>query len=219
MQVKRSCISFILEIFNKCSFPYRFYQQKNKCIFIHIPKVAGTSILYALGKKSGGRDHLPWYVYYTASPKKFAAYFKFCFVRNPWDRVLSAYRYLKNGGNKTSDLSVAKAIISFESFDRFVIDGLGRGYFRSYLLFLPQSYFIIGPTNEVMVDFVGRYENIEEDYKIVADRLDLSKSLPRINVTQETDWNFYREAYCSNESISVIAEIYRQDIISFGYDF
>ena len=77
-------------------------------IFIHIPKVAGTSILSMLGKKYTGRDHLPWYVYYTANPVYFQNAFKFSFVRNPWDRTFSAYRYLLAGGNQRGDKEVSE---------------------------------------------------------------------------------------------------------------
>jgi len=202
------------------NFPYRRHLKKNKCIFIHIPKNAGSSILSALGKSKpeSGRDHLPWYVYYTANVGLFESFYKFSFIRNPWDRTYSAYCFLRKGGNKSpTDLAVAQSISIFRSFDDFVINGLGEGFFRSQLVFLPQSEFIIGPNNKVMVDFVGRQETIDEDFHEVAKVIGITNPLPKLNVSSGQDT--YREAYRSDKSVEIVSRIYQQDVNFFGYDF
>ena len=72
----------------------------NRCIFIHIPKVAGTSILRALGAPERPRVHLAWYVYYHANKNRFEKYFKFAFVRNPWGRAHPTYNiYIVDRGS------------------------------------------------------------------------------------------------------------------------
>lgn len=199
-----------------CAFPYRPYNRKYRCIFIHIPKTAGTSILHALGRTSGMRDHLPWYVYYNANPRRYQAYFSFCFVRNPWDRTYSAHRYFCAGGNGTTDLPMAQSILDFASLDRFIVDGLGRGHYRSHSTFLPQSDFVLTQNDQVMVDFVGRYENLEDDFKVISDRLGLAGELPHKNPSSNSQAR-WMDAYSSVESVAAIAEIYRQDIVAFGY--
>ena len=199
-------------------FPFEAYQKRLKCIFIHIPKTAGTSILKALGKNNGGRNHLSWYVYYTARQNYFERFFKFAFVRNPWDRAYSSYKYLRNGGNKQGDIELSNLLSQFDSFDDFVIRGLEKGHFRSHLLFLPQSNFIAGPNGKLMIDFVGRFENIEADFNIIAKKLGLKPILPKENVTISKT-KCYKHAYNNSKSINIINEIYKEDIINFDYIF
>lgn len=216
MKLKPPFVSDIMAAIRMYPYPYRPYHRKYRCIFIHIPKTAGTSILHALGRASGMHDHLPWYVYYNANPRRYQAYFSFCFVRNPWDRAYSAYRFFCAGGNGTTDLPMAESILNFASFDHFIVDGLGRGRYRSHPTLLPQSNFVIAYDDKVMVDFIGRYENIEDDFKIIADRLKLTSGLPHKNQSPNSQAS-WMDAYGSAESIAAIAEIYRQDILIFGY--
>ena len=190
-------------------FPYRDYHKRHRCVFIHVPKTGGTSILTALGHgrargagagrggeagagrggrwpgpaaRTAGRDHLPWFVYWTANPEYYARAFSFAFVRNPWDRAVSAYRYLWRGGSGEEAAEDVRMIRSYESFSDFVVEGLAQGYFRSHLLFLPQAYFVLGAGGEPKVDFVGRFERLEEDWGSVAARLGLGAELPRENM-------------------------------------
>ena len=199
------------------TFPYRPYMVKKQCIFIHIPKVAGTSILSVLGHNKG-RDHLPWYVYYTANPIRFERYYKFAFVRNPWERVYSAYCYLRSGGNKQSDLKLAKILKQYSTFNEFVVKGLGKGLFRNHLMFIPQSYFILGQNGVPVVNFLGRYERLQNDFEKICDRLEISSNLPQLNKSPQ-QINDFREAYSSTESIGIVEEIYKQDVKVFGYRF
>jgi len=199
-------------------FPYRDYHRRNGCVFIHIPKAAGTSILHALGKKGGGRDHLPWYVYYTANPVYFRCAFKFAFVRNPWSRMLSAYEYLKGGGNHKADLETQKRISRYQDFDDFVVNGLALGDFRSHLMFIPQSEFVVNGDGKLAVDFLGRYETLGDDYLVVAERLNLKKELAECN-RGPLCFVDYRKFYQCGRSVEVIYDIYRQDVAFFGYHF
>lgn len=200
------------------SFPYHGYHRRNNCVFIHVPKSAGTSVLQALGKKNGGRDHLPWYVYYTANPSYFAKAFKFSFVRNPWSKALSAYSYLKYGGNQKGDLEASKIINQYGDFDDFIINGLGRGHFRNHLLFLPQSEFVVNGAGNVVVDFLGRFENLEKDFLTVAKKLHLKHKIPITNQGVICHQG-YRAAYQKSEAVEVVGNIYSQDVRIFGYDF
>lgn len=200
-------------------FPYDRGLNKHKALFIHIPKTAGTSVLRALGVKRKGRNHMPWYVYRNANPRRFNSYFKFCFVRNPWDRAYSAYRYLINGGNGTHDLELADSVRAFGSFDKFVMDGLAQGMFRSLPLFLPQSNFVLGHNDHLKVDFVGRFENFENDIRQVTGRLHLKSTVPHLNRSMHNNKHSYQEAYHSAEAIEAIEAIYIQDINTFDYAF
>jgi hypothetical protein len=200
------------------SFPYARYEKNNKYIFIHVPKVAGTSIVWAISGSRGGRKHLPWYVYKAANPVFYDRAFKFAFVRNPWDRAVSAYVYLCRGGNGNSDSSLSGKISKYENFSDFVRNGLGEGLYRNHLLFLPQSEFIVNGDGELEVDFLGRYENLAQDCRFVFEKLGINVAgLPMKNSSRGS--NRYRETYKRNGDVEVIAGLYKQDIRTFGYTF
>lgn len=197
------------------TFPFEHYQRRHGCLFIHIPKTAGTSILEALGKRTGGRLHLPWYVYRAADPLFFAAAWKFAFVRNPWDRVHSAWSYLMSGGNQGEDRRLTATLQAFGSFERFVIDGLQAGAWRNHPLFLSQAEFVCGLDGEPIVDFLGRYETVEQDFAAIAERLGLPPRLPVRNVTKQRAPS--SEQHWTPDTINVIRSIYAQDVRQFGY--
>ena len=199
-------------------FPYRKYQDKNKCIFIHIPKTAGSSLLQSLGKKrSGGRDHVSWLVYHKSNAYKFDSYFKFAFVRDPLDRAYSAYNYLLKGGNKGHDLIIADMLKKYSSFEHFITEGLGKGYFRSHVMFLPQSDFVVNDENKIAVDFIGKFENINDDYQYVKDKLGLKSGLKQVNKNISSSKKDLENIKNNKEVMSVITNIYAQDYLSFGY--
>lgn len=198
-------------------FPFSTFNKKNNCIFIHVPKVAGTSILEAFAGDKIKRNHLPWYVYYTANPSFYRSAFKFSFVRNPWDRAVSAYRYLESGGNKKSDLEASKIVSKYKDFDDFVINGLGQGFFRNHLLFLPQSDFIVNNDQALAVDFIGRFENLTQDFESVLRRLGIEGRLVKANASKRR--GDYRSYYKKEQTADVISDIYRQDISFFLYEF
>ncbi|MDA5562758.1 sulfotransferase family 2 domain-containing protein [Cobetia sp. MMG027] len=202
-------------------FPYRKHFDRNKCIFIHIPKAAGTSVLAALGKKGEkGRDHVSWQTYKKADSKKFNNYFKFSFVRNPYDRALSAYNYILFGGNQGErDRIVAKVINEYADFNDFVERGLWKGVFRSHLLFLPQSSFVMDANDILMVDFLGHFETLEKDFKYVADQLGLNCGITHHNRGRLTSSESEDMAEMSQETREKLSVLYAQDFMNFGYDF
>ena len=85
-----------------------------KCIFIHIPKTAGTSIEKMIqGEKyiKGWSSHQKINEY--KDDDKFHEYFKFSFVRNPYERILSVFNYYKNRGNNKDLIYQPKKILDY----------------------------------------------------------------------------------------------------------
>src|SRR6185312_6788568 len=75
---------------------YRCFDE-TRSIFVHIPKTGGVSLTNSLYGNRAGR-HATLGTYQVVFPARaFYSYFKFAFVRNPWDRLYSAYRYLQAG--------------------------------------------------------------------------------------------------------------------------
>ena len=71
---------------------------QHRCIFVHVPKCAGVSISRSLFGSLVGTHIAMKSFQLIYTEEEFARYFKFAFVRNPWDRLVSAYRFLKRGG-------------------------------------------------------------------------------------------------------------------------
>src|SRR5258708_2253062 len=80
---------------------YAGYPNRCRCIFIHIPKPGGSSMAAALFGEAS--RHVPYFEYEQANPRKFRQFFKFAFVRNPWDRLVSTYWFLRKGGVNEQD--------------------------------------------------------------------------------------------------------------------
>ncbi len=186
-----------------------------KCIFVHVPKAAGVSVAQALFGGLGGGHHTVDDYRCAYSAAEFESYFKFTFVRNPWDRVLSAYSFLQRGGFDAADSSWAREKLGrFSSFEAFVRGWLTEANIWTELHFFPQYYFItIG--GRVAVDFVGRVETIERDFGTVTSRLGLDATLPHLNRSGERN---YREWY-SEKLAHIVADVYRTDIDLLGYKF
>jgi hypothetical protein len=68
---------------------------------------------------------------------------------------------------------------------------------------------------EVLVDFIGRYENLAADYAVVKERLSLSADLPHTN---RSSHGSYRDYY-TDETRAIVADRYARDIAHFGYRF
>jgi hypothetical protein len=193
---------------------------QHRCIFVHIPKTAGVSVVKALFGSFGGH-HTPLWLYrllYTRA--EFDAYFKFAFVRNPWDRLLSAFLFLKRGGMNDRDRRWAEThLAAYPDFDRFVRRGLTRKTAYAELHFVPQYWFLALKGPRPAVDFVGYYENLPQDFVSIRERLGVSpeRRLLALNRTEGKPSDF-REYY-TPETRRIVAEVYREDIELFGYDF
>jgi hypothetical protein len=192
--------------------------RRHRCIFVHVPKVAGTSVLQALsGLERPPRDHCSWQVYYQADSRKFSTYFKFAFVRNPWDRIASVYAYLARGGNGTTDAWFRRLVDDEDmTFARFLCEYLDQDRIHQHLLFMPQYRFLVDHEDRVMVDVLGRYERFPEDYAAVAARLGLRAEAPWANRSQREG---YRSLYKDPALVDAVGRLYRKDAVLFGYEF
>lgn len=198
------------------AFPYQEYNLKYRCIFIHIPKNAGTSVLKALGADKS-RWHRSCEDYKMANSKRFKEYFKFSIVRNPYDRVVSIYEYLASGGNqKPADLRVSEGVRSL-SFEEFVVDYLDEFKIHEILVARPQYLFLCDSVGKIQVDFVARYENLDADIAEVFRRLKAVPSqLGALNVSGREGW---KEYYCSQKTLERVENLYRKDFEIFDYAY
>lgn len=194
---------------------YSGWPNVHKAIFIHLPKTGGSSVAKQLGQPAS--RHVTVQEYRLANPKKFANFFKFAFVRNPFDRLLSSYAFLKAGGMNHDDARFARRHVSpFETFEHFLTEGFTRSEeTRAWIHFRTQTEFICDSDGRNLMDFTGRFEQLPQDYARVASRFGKPTDLP---VTNRSDRGDYKAAY--TDSMREIAErFYQSDLQTFGYSF
>lgn len=225
-------------------------------IFIHIPKCAGQSIelyfLEHLGLSWSQRDQLlcrpnndpsagpPRLAHLTAGeyvefgyvPQPlFNRMYKFAFVRNPLARLVSEYRFRQHTiGN---------------DFKTWVMRDFPRpGWSDQWRHVMPQIDYLVNDEGRLLVDFVGRFERLDEDFGTIRNELELpNPKLPDKNrnskikllykkirkrglfpafkseLTDMTKRNTDYRAYYDQESFEWTRHFYKRDIERFGYDF
>ncbi len=186
---------------------------KYKCIFIHIPKTAGTSIESKLGFYSdngirGQQDHRTIsQIKEEISSKKFNDYFKFTFVRNPWARAYSWYKNVLNDKNHKENLGIYSNNYSFKKFL--------SNHLHNWALKTQMSW-IKDEKGKIAVDFIGKYENLNEDFAKICENLKIeNKEL--LHLIRGKGSN-YIEAY-DEKLKKIVAKKYAEEIEYFGYKF
>lgn len=194
---------------------------KYKAIFIHIPKTAGTSIETVLEVDPYNPNNLQHFSgnqlqHRTAMELKtnmmlpdqvFNNYFKFTFVRNPFDRLYSEYLFLSEQG-----------VINLP-FDNFAnIDFLTRRDLPGFIVdhTRPQSDYILDSFGNVLVDYIGKFETLSTNWEVISERLNVSKKLPHMNKTKRDTG--YRDMY-GKKTREAVEKLYNKDLKIFKYHF
>ncbi len=201
-----------------------------KFIFIHNYKVAGNSVNDVLSKYTlDGRklnateklakragilpkhypDPFPWHL--TASQLRdkmkgsgiFESYYKFGFVRNPWDWQVSLYTFML----KTTSHVQHRLIKKMNNFDEYI------DWRINHDLHLQREAFY--DDDICLMDFIGKMEKIDRDFGIICRHLGIEEKISHKNRSR-ADNDFY--PYYTKKSIDAIYQAYYQDIITFGYD-
>ena len=199
----------------------------NKFVFIHIPKCAGTSIDSCLFKFCDLYDETYSYrdiwerydkleqqkhesIRYYFKKQNLNDYFKFTFVRNPWDKILSMYLFRQKEYNVYP--------MSFERFVKIRVNRwntLSKKHWKSNHNSIQYNW-LCNRNGEMSMDFIGRFENLQEDFSIVCDKIGIPKQqLPHKNTTNHKHYTEYYD----DETRQIVAKKYAKDIEYFGYKF
>jgi hypothetical protein len=220
------------------------------CLYVHLPKTGGQSIEQFFIDRQGldwDRDrgellirrnedpgcgteklaHLSASEYVECghlSRQEFSGFYKFSFVRNPWSRILSEYRY--------------RNYFHHLSFRDFVLNKMPKpGWGDNYRHVMPQYDMLYDTEGNLLVDYVGRFESLQQDFDRICEKLDISNSqLPHRNKSDKKSRDLKRTVrnllfmngenrkrsmndFYDDETREAVAEYYRKDIKTFDYSF
>lgn len=210
-----------------------------KFIFFHVAKVAGLSVRDALQPYAQDPDKFkikrppdtlrgkpnPLYERWSIlllhakarDAKKelpediYNPFYKFAFVRNPWDWQVSMYHFILQ---ETSHIQhqVVKSMSSFEEYLEWVME-TKNPFARGASKF--QKDMVTDHEGNLIVDFVGRFETLEQDFNYVCQLLNVEAALPKLNRTSHRDYHSYYNA----TTRQIVEDYFKEDIQLFGYSF
>lgn len=191
--------------------PSPLRQGKNRpYIFIHINKTAGTSIGRALGMPVK-RHLMAKEVIASIGQEKWDSAFKFTLVRNPWDKAVSLYEYRK----KKDRTGVATRGISFSDWVKVTYGEQKDPSYYEPRAFQPQVEWLRDFEGRISMDFIGKFESINEDFEHIREIIGLDAGLPHLNAGRRSGYR----SYYDNETREIIAHWFKEDIHAFGYEF
>lgn len=205
------------------NFPlYSELPNKRKLVFIHINKTGGTSLRTALGlpEEDKWRGHFrKHYRYYELvkilPPSVLNESTIATIVRNPWDRLVSLFHYRK-WLDESRGLEAA-ALDVYSSFPHWFNSLWQEGKF-SLPNFKPQVSWLCDDQGQECVDFIGKFEHLEQDTHRLCQLLGISPPpiLPHlIKSTRNPDYR----SYYTPELREKVEHIYEVDIERFDYHF
>ena len=190
----------------------RMISHAHQCIFVHQRKCAGSSIITSFGF---GLDSPDWHFAndgvlspdWSANPELIHDYFKFAVIRNPWDRFISGWKYCES------------------TRDRSLMDVLTKppreGHDYRHLT-RPQHLTLFGSDGKLAVDYLIRFEALDEGYREVCRRIGKADDrLARVNVARRSFWSrrpVYRKLFDA-PARDLFEKIFSGDIRRFGYHF
>lgn len=195
----------------------------HRVIFVHIQKTGGSSVSAACGWPSNApekhfrADQLR--VLYGA--ETWASYFKFAFVRNPWDRLVSwwsmidAQRHRFEAGERFIGFQeyVLRSAKTFPDFLRCTEEIHDSDGSKSILR--NQIDYLTNEAGTVIVDRIGRFETLSADFDaFVRPRLECP-ALPHVNASEHADYR----SYYSDADAEMVGSRFTRDIEAFGYRF
>lgn len=192
-------------------------------IFVHVPKTSGSSISRICGFGYSNHNRLNRLI--IDSGLDCSKYFKFTFVRNPWDRYISSFFYWKqytpkrlNRISKSENIKRYTEIKNYYDvvdkyedpmeFLRHIHDD--RTLVKCMNSFRPQSLWL-----DDRLDFIGRFETRAHDLKLVCGVIDIPYVDQTTNKTKRSDYR----AYYTPECVDMLKDIYQSDIDRLNYEY
>jgi len=167
-----------------------------------------------------GRGH-PWSIeYFLDNPEKWRKFFKFSVVRNPWDRLVSAFHFLKDGGRNAFDARFTQNNLhdcaNLSQFLKKLQDPIFARHILRATHFRPQHHFLLGPSGHIEVDCLLKFETLATDYERLRRHIDgAAPTLSHFNRSCRRRYAGYYDI----RGRRLVASLYADDIALFGYRF
>lgn len=204
---------------------------KIKGIFCHIAKTAGTSQIEIINKYNDliVLDLRTWIRYLDTNPNaNVDNIFLWSFTRHPLDRIVSIYGAWQHKGRNMPLEYILQLAKLGESLDWKIAETFNASYEiiesnfwqesdMAILQHLVPSYIRIERCEEVLnkkMDFVGKFENLENDWEYVCSQLNINDKLPKRNQSSHKTWAEY---FQDTDLRNLAYKIYKQDFIQFKY--
>jgi hypothetical protein len=211
---------------------------KYNFLFVHIAKTGGTSVRAALSPLrrrdplfipqfiASRLSHLTGHRIASKLPRHskiiaakemlpqelFDKLFKFAFVRNPWDLQVSSWHHLRRERPR-----LVEDIPDFPSFIRWKLDPERPYQYHIDTSIEQQTDYLKDLDGKILVDFIGRYENLVEDYEEACRRIGISPP-PLPHKRQARDRTDYR-SYYDDDTEELLKRYFKQDIEMLEYEF
>lgn len=211
---------------------------KYNFLFIHIAKTGGTSVRAALNslrwkdpmyylmwpahKVSGLTGHklglkFPRHSHAIAAKEMlpeeyYDQLFKFAFVRNPWDLQVSSFHHIKRERPEAMN-----GIDDFNTFMRWKFNPERPFQYHIDTSLSLQTDYIVDLHGNKIVDFTGRYEALEEDFKYVCDKIGVTMELPHKRKANDRSKDY--RSYFKDDTAEAVAKHFKRDIDMLGYEF
>ena len=214
---KGSCRYFLGQSANAAS--AKSLADSSGVFFIHVPKAAGMSVSSALYSGSQIGHWRAEEILYILGSLSFSSYKYITVVRNPFDRLYSAYRFLKRGGITPLDFLFSELRSDlFESFTPFVKHLHSSSLLRAQLHFVSQFDFVSIGKSLCHLSVIGHAEQLNVFSSRVSRVAGQPLLIPRINSSPDSA-SYMRKAVYSRETAELVREMYEFDFLSFGYSF
>ncbi|MGV6817137.1 MAG: sulfotransferase family 2 domain-containing protein [Thiotrichales bacterium] len=212
---------------------------KYNFLFVHIAKTGGTSVRTALNKLRW-RDpyypmmflchrfsHLTGHKLGTKFPRHskiiaaremlpaehFNQLFKFTFVRNPWDLQVSSFHHIRRERPQ-----VMNGIDDFNEFMRWKFNPERPYQYHIDTSLQLQSDYLVDLHGNKLVDFIGRTENLQDDFDKVCETIGINPmTLPQKRVAKDRGKDY--RAYYADDTAALVAQHFARDIEMFAYAF
>lgn len=176
---------------------------EHSCIFVHQRKCAGSSIMRTFNVAFGTPD---WDFMkdgvlspeYTATHQ---SYFRFAVVRNPWDRLISGWKYCES----THELTLKKVLTALPQ----------EGHDFRHVTRL-QCATLFNEQGELIVDYLIRFEHLQNDFDVVCDLIGKPRcTLPHRNRGSRGHYHEYFDEACRQ----IFLHYFSKDVDLLGYEY
>lgn len=216
-----------------------FISYRYKFLFVHIAKTGGTSVratlqrerfrdryfvpLYLVSRLSAFTGHrlgikFPRHAKIIAAQQMlphelFDSFFKFAFVRNPWDLQVSSYHHIRR-----ERPHLMTHIKDFDQFIKWKMDPDRPYQYHVDTSMELQSDYLVDLHGNLLTDFIGHYETLQADFDHICDKVGIPRrALPHKRKAIDRDSDY--RSYYTPELVDLVAGWFKTDIEKLGYQF